>query len=724
MRSRTNLWLFPVATVALLLGGQEAHAEDPGITDSSEDDPFGGELGKLDLLSLIDLTVVSASKEEESVDDAPSPVTVITARMIEQSGAKTLKELLTLYVPGMTLVQDHNESNVSMRGIYGSSQQKILILQDGHRLNSRAYSAAPPDFAISLEKIKQIEVLRGPGSSLYGNIALTGVINLVTKRGEELNGGSVTAMLGSFGERKVSAIYGMGLKGRDLFVWASIYKSDGERVAIPDSEDYSVNKTGNAEAIVGGYNDTPAYDVGMRLVSGKLTIFASSRAAKYTEPFTAGGSPTGQSYDYDAFRKKLGLGPGLRLDFQHFGVTYAEKLNKNLSFSINPYADHSSTAVHLVIDPSTNKSAAPSWVEYGLGLTAQGKLKYAMAGKGSLTVGAQVDHMNLYDSEFPIQVGGIDEMGNPTPPDWSGWGDSRDQQLLAPGKETTYAGFAQVRHRVNKEILVNVGGRYDVKDRAVGANVSAISPRLAVVYSPMKQFSVKASFARSFVDAPYWYRHNSLGSYRGGADLKPEHLTSYQFTPTVKLLDGHLRYSMNIFYNELTDFIWRNNEATAEQPIYQNAGFLKSYGVENEVTYVHEKYELRSNLTYQVARDADNYGVTDDEIFNIPRLTGALVADTTPLPGFASNVHANASLRYIGSQLSPISGVVNDPGNRLKQVLLVDVGLTTRDLGWDGWKLSANIYNLTNKKWKQGGSVQHPYPQNGRWISFSATHKL
>ena len=112
------------------------------------------DLYDMDLEALMNLKIVSASQIEEPIKEAPVPVTIISDEMIVKSGAKNLRDLLILYVPGITLVQDHNEMNFAMRGVYASSQQKILILLDGHRLNSRSYSEANPDYSISLEKIK------------------------------------------------------------------------------------------------------------------------------------------------------------------------------------------------------------------------------------------------------------------------------------------------------------------------------------------------------------------------------------------------------------------------------------------------------------------------------------------------------------------------------------------------------------------------------------------
>lgn len=98
-----------------------------------------------DLLGLLKTKVSAASKQLEPTAEAPVPVTVVTAEMIELSGARTLLEVLTRFVPGMVQVQDQNEYVVAMRGVYTSAQQKILVLLDGHRLNSRAYAMAAPD---------------------------------------------------------------------------------------------------------------------------------------------------------------------------------------------------------------------------------------------------------------------------------------------------------------------------------------------------------------------------------------------------------------------------------------------------------------------------------------------------------------------------------------------------------------------------------------------------
>ncbi len=540
---------------------------------------------ELDIDELLNMkVVVTASKQAEPLRETPVPITIITDEMIEHSGALNLKDLLITYVPGMTFSQDHNEINVSARGIYGSSQQKMLVLQDGHRLNCRAYSEANPDFSISLDKIKQIEILRGPGSSLYGNVALTAVINIITKKGSEIDGTQINIGGGNYGQRKFSLLFGKNWNDEhDLVLWGTLYKADGQKIDVPLEQDYSAEPSSEAEAILGGIKDLPAYDVGLKLCFGNITLFGAMRYCHYIEPFTAGGK-TGESYNYDDYRIMYGTGPGLGSRFAHLGLIYNRSLKEDLELQWRGSFDTNSIEVNLVANPATMAFGRPSWDEYSFGSTLQLVKLYDLGGMGSgnIIVGAQYDKMRLMDSQFPFGTGG----------DWTVFNDTEENRLLQIGTEIIYSGFAQVKHRFNNKLIANIGLRFDNKDRHKGDNESDMGPRMALIYLPNSSFELKFSFAQSFVDAPYWYRYNSLGSYRGGEDLKPEHLTSYQITPAFHILDGKMSNRFNFFYNDLTDFIWRNNNAAADEPIYQNAGGMTSWGIENEFSYLQKNHKI------------------------------------------------------------------------------------------------------------------------------------
>ena len=87
-------------------------------------------------------TITTASNQAESLSEVPVPTTLITAEMIQTSGARNLQEVLAAYVPGMNLIDCNDDINIAMRGIYSNTQEKILIMLNGHRLNSYATNTA------------------------------------------------------------------------------------------------------------------------------------------------------------------------------------------------------------------------------------------------------------------------------------------------------------------------------------------------------------------------------------------------------------------------------------------------------------------------------------------------------------------------------------------------------------------------------------------------------
>ncbi len=700
----------------------------PAETPPPAQDDLVGELFALET-QLLDM-VYSASQVSEPVREAPVPVTIITREMIEESGARNLLELLTLYVPGFTRAEDHNELNFAMRGIYGSSQQKVLVLMDGHRLNSRAYSAAAPDFSIGLDKLKRIEVLRGPGSSIYGNVALTGVINLVTEDGKDVRGVRARIGAGDYGQFTASVFGGhdFGENG-DFAVWGSFYTALGERVPVfanpPNGDVTQQNYSGSGQdgfALVGGARDPASYEFGAKVRYGAFHVMFDRRFGKHTEPLTAAGV-TGEAYQFDAQTKNLylGFGPGLGQSSTHAEVGWTDSFldKKQLTFSATLYGD--TQEVQGVTTTNANGGAILiGWNDQNVGAIVNGRYDYKLGGKlgsGSITLGGQWEYMRVIDSLYSVAANTV----------WTSHLD-QTQPLLEPGREIIYSGYLMARHRFFDALVVNVGGRYDHKIRKEGPDIDNFSPRIALALAPEKAFwDVRLSYARSFIDAPYWYRYNSLPSYRGSRNLVPENLESVQLTGSVSLLDDRLKGTLNLFYNNLTDFIFRNNSAGPTDPIYQNAGYLQSVGTELEAAWVDKWLHTRGTLTWQGAVAGRDYGNAGLSIYNVPNWSGSLTADVAPLFVWTDKVWLHAAMRYMGRTLSPVNltfrdamgnelARFNEPNRNIEGAAIVDVGLRVKDLPWKNVFVQGTIYNLLNTRQLIGGSVVHPYPQTGRWF--------
>ncbi|MEM6605046.1 MAG: TonB-dependent receptor [Pseudomonadota bacterium] len=167
------------------------------------------ELFDLSLDELLDVEVVSASKRPESVFDAPAAVFVITAEDIRRSGVTSIPEALRL-APGIEAAQiDSNKWAISVRGYKQRFSNKLLVLMDGRPIYSPVFSGVFWDIQDAvLEDIDRIEVIRGPGATLWGANAVNGVINILTKNSDDTRGVLISALSGDQERGTISARYG------------------------------------------------------------------------------------------------------------------------------------------------------------------------------------------------------------------------------------------------------------------------------------------------------------------------------------------------------------------------------------------------------------------------------------------------------------------------------------------------------------------------------------
>ncbi|MEM7184104.1 MAG: TonB-dependent receptor [Spirochaetota bacterium] len=129
--------------------------------------------------------ITVASNLVTDKEKQPASVYVIQSEQIQMSGARTINELLTIYVPGFFLVEDQDDTIAGFRGFAPDNNAKVLLLLNGYNINTEWFWG-PPDSIINglhMDYIERIEVIRGPGSVTLGQGALLGVINIVTKRG-------------------------------------------------------------------------------------------------------------------------------------------------------------------------------------------------------------------------------------------------------------------------------------------------------------------------------------------------------------------------------------------------------------------------------------------------------------------------------------------------------------------------------------------------------------
>ena len=173
--------LMASAAGALALGVGPAGAQDNDAAGAQVRSLIG-----LDLAALGRLQVFSASRELTSLEQAPSVVTLITAEEIRRRGYKRLADVFDR-VPGFYNSHDIGESLIAARGFVQNPNNSFLLLVDGHSINSVADEGIGNNHLMpQLHQVKRIEILRGPGSTLWGGDAANGIINVITFDGRDL----------------------------------------------------------------------------------------------------------------------------------------------------------------------------------------------------------------------------------------------------------------------------------------------------------------------------------------------------------------------------------------------------------------------------------------------------------------------------------------------------------------------------------------------------------
>jgi iron complex outermembrane receptor protein len=603
-------------------------AQDPYYSEYDADPRFQD---MLERLKKGDNTIRTASKQQESLEEAPVPVTVITEEMIRISGCRTVRELLCLFVPGMVRIENM-ESNVAMRGVYGNSQENILVMQDGHRLNSGVNNSEPMDYNINVDKIDHIEVLRGPASSLYGNMALSAVVNIFTKDGAQLAGSSLKVSGGMFGQFGASFMYGQGDMHKEFAFWAAVTSSRGERVDVNGKTNY-----------LGGFNGLPAFDLGMKARWGDVNLAVTANHSKPVPRYML--ISFDEPYAYDDYDSNDGEHPGLSHLNVNVDLDYSHNFGR-VTLGANAYAHYEQRQIYNVMGDSVpfgvaylmlktlkledlNMSSPYDVVKtsgvwqtisnkamtFGGGANASWNYGQETGQHGSILVGGQYEHVILTDSRFQLGYN-YDKI------------QYSQNHIIEKGRDFTISGIAQIKHYfIPNKLVLNGGLRFDHKHRFDDEKTNTFSPRAALVYMPSKNWSTRLGYSRAYVDAPYIYRASNLVFFSGGKNMQSQTMDAFSLSGAWDRKDIGLRMELNAFYNmSLHQVVYSPTETFAKggSPFY-NADHVDVGGLEFVGEWKRTDRNgalgtyINLNATYQHAFRLEQYGSTENmRIGNIP----------------------------------------------------------------------------------------------------------
>jgi len=186
------------------------------------------ELSKLTFEDLMNLEITSVSKKAQKVSEAAAAIFVITSEDIRRSGVTSIPEALRM-VPGLQVARiDASKWAITSRGFNDRFANKLLVLIDGRSVYTPLYSGVFWDLQDTLlEDVERIEVIRGPGATLWGANAVNGIINIITKQAKETQGGLVTAGTGTEERGFGSVRYGSKLNDDTCYrVYAKYFDRD------------------------------------------------------------------------------------------------------------------------------------------------------------------------------------------------------------------------------------------------------------------------------------------------------------------------------------------------------------------------------------------------------------------------------------------------------------------------------------------------------------------
>ena len=208
----------------------------------------GEDLTEFSIEELMDIKVTSVSKKSQRLSDSAAAVFVITREDIRRSGTTSIPEALRM-APGVNVARiDANKWAVNCRGFNSRFSPSLQVLIDGRSVYTPSFSGVYWEVIdVFLEDVDRIEVIRGPGATIWGSNAVNGVINIITRRANDTQGNFVQAAAGSVGKNMAAARDG-GAMGNDKF-WRIYAKhqsiEDFQRLSGEDAGDsWQINQAG------------------------------------------------------------------------------------------------------------------------------------------------------------------------------------------------------------------------------------------------------------------------------------------------------------------------------------------------------------------------------------------------------------------------------------------------------------------------------------------------
>lgn len=628
--------------------------------------------------------VTVAARYAQTVEDAPAIVTVVTDREIRERGYRTLADVLRA-LPGVYVSTTEESRSVAwFRGVTSPDNNKILLLVDGAPWFDGVYGHAWLDGYIPLENVRQIEIIKGPGSAIHGTNAFAGVINVVTYTPDELDGGFARAFTGSRFRSGVAAVAGapvrIGNKQAGVSAWARMLRADGDGLDVNPRGRRNVSGSDPERGVGAGFRvQSEGLDARLSAIDWKHTYFVNEQDDPL-DVFTQSAEDFWLSYRdlmaHASYRAEVGpavLTP--RLQWRR-------------------YDDPGQYAYFG--DPVTTENADGSF-STSLDTTLVETFKtteFVLAGLDS-EVRAGPEHLVVAGLGFELaRVLQIEDVtytdGDHAPAD--------GLTYTAPRTDIP-TGFAYAQHTwtATPFLETTAGARVDVH----ALFGTFLSPRLGVLLVPADDVVIKLLYGRAFrapnarellVEVEADDEGNNLFT-SGNPELRPESIDTIETEVSARPTDA-LRVRAAAFWSKVGGQIDRRLVETPRPKLgdlfYDNLGGATVFGAEAQATASLGSVELDGSYAYTDARDDD----TGNRAYEFPpHMAHARVGWTAD-----SLLRANLSVDVMGArpraEWAPDSGAPDAPA-----VALANLGVATDALAKGRVRLDLSVTNLLDTEW-------------------------
>jgi outer membrane receptor protein involved in Fe transport len=617
--------------------------------------------------------VYAAAKHLQSLKEAPSSITIVTDEDIRRYGHRNLTDVVN-NVRGFYTYSDRNYDYIGVRGFarLGDYGNRVLQLIDGHTNNDNIYGSffLGANFGVDMDLIKKIEFIRGPGSALYGSNAVFGTVNVITKKGEDIDGLLVKEEGGSYQTRSGTVTFGKRYANNvDLVVSASLLNSRGQDHYFAD------------------FDAPPGTDGWARDADGERAGKLFLKASFHEFSLLANLGWREKNIPTASFGTLFNDNRATTVDERSFiEMKWNHPIDTDRHMQTRIYFDRYRFEGFYPYDypPVTinRDKVRGQWIG------GEASYDHKTASHRFLLGGEVVHHLEArqknYD-EAPLTVY-LDD--NHTLTTGSLYG--QDEWDITPWLRFT----GGLRH----DRYSNIGGH--------------LSPRAGLVFTPTETGTIKLLYGEAFrapnVYELYYATNTGTSIYLPNPDLKPETVRTYEIsleqelTSTFKLTVSGFRYHAK-------DLI--NQEVNADTSLqFYNVSRVTSDGVEVGLE-VNWPGLLKGQVSYVYQDTRDER--TGQWLANSPR---HLIQAGLRAPLYREMLFMGTQWRYLGRRLDRDGAEVGDAA-------LMDLILSMEQRGLN---LMAGAYNLFDTLCADPVSVDHTMKtiqQNGRnfWIKVGYT---